>query len=308
MSKVNLEDKLLQKYKELKAQNTQSSDKEDDDNKEPNSKDSKEKSHLIDSQQIEEIKQRLDPSCWKGYRKVGTKIKGGVRVNDCEKINEDYGGYDHTMEIENPNFEVEGHPSADLEVIEVGVNFKVYGRYIPARINYDDYDHPAEYPEIDDVQIFDLSHETPLDITDAVYESPYKTYEEVESEIMDIVMNASLSRRRRGHYDEDTVQEQGSAIGGGAVGGTSQLTVSPGTNKPATGTDKDLNIDDAAALSRIVKNAGLKSEFDRLANKAGGTGTATGEVGQREIEDFKKIQSDKALLSQWQQLVKKAGV
>lgn len=31
-------------------------------------------------------KRRLDPSCWKGYRKSGTKIKGGKRVNNCVKI------------------------------------------------------------------------------------------------------------------------------------------------------------------------------------------------------------------------------
>ena len=29
--------------------------------------------------------QRLDPSCWKGYKKAGTKVKGGVRVNNCVK-------------------------------------------------------------------------------------------------------------------------------------------------------------------------------------------------------------------------------
>ena len=28
-------------------------------------------------------KQRLDPKCWTGYKKQGTKIKGGVRVNNC---------------------------------------------------------------------------------------------------------------------------------------------------------------------------------------------------------------------------------
>ena len=31
------------------------------------------------------IKQRLDPKCWTGYHKEGTKIKGGVRVNNCVK-------------------------------------------------------------------------------------------------------------------------------------------------------------------------------------------------------------------------------
>ena len=35
-----------------------------------------------------EAKQRLDPKCWKGYRKSGTKMKGGVRVNNCVKIGE----------------------------------------------------------------------------------------------------------------------------------------------------------------------------------------------------------------------------
>ena len=32
---------------------------------------------------ISEVKQRLDPKCWKGKHKEGTKIKGGVRVNNC---------------------------------------------------------------------------------------------------------------------------------------------------------------------------------------------------------------------------------
>lgn len=38
------------------------------------------------------IKQRLDPKCWKGKHKEGTKIKGGVRVNNCvpnESVNEE---------------------------------------------------------------------------------------------------------------------------------------------------------------------------------------------------------------------------
>jgi len=30
-------------------------------------------------------KQRLDKSCWKGYKKQGTKVKGGTRVNNCVK-------------------------------------------------------------------------------------------------------------------------------------------------------------------------------------------------------------------------------
>lgn len=33
----------------------------------------------------EAVKQRLDPKCWKGYKKQGTKVKDGVRVNNCVK-------------------------------------------------------------------------------------------------------------------------------------------------------------------------------------------------------------------------------
>jgi hypothetical protein len=33
--------------------------------------------------------QRLDPHCWKGYRKQGTKMKGGTRVNNCVPVRED---------------------------------------------------------------------------------------------------------------------------------------------------------------------------------------------------------------------------
>jgi len=36
-----------------------------------------------------EEKQRLDPKCWTGYKKQGTKMKGGVRVNNCVPVNED---------------------------------------------------------------------------------------------------------------------------------------------------------------------------------------------------------------------------
>jgi hypothetical protein len=38
---------------------------------------------------IEEEKQRLDPKCWKGYRKAGTKMKGGKRVNNCVPVGEE---------------------------------------------------------------------------------------------------------------------------------------------------------------------------------------------------------------------------
>lgn len=35
-----------------------------------------------------EMKQRLDPKCWKGYKKQGTKMKGDTRVNNCVPVSE----------------------------------------------------------------------------------------------------------------------------------------------------------------------------------------------------------------------------
>jgi len=37
---------------------------------------------------LAEMKQRLDPKCWKGYKKQGTKMKGDTRVNNCVKVDE----------------------------------------------------------------------------------------------------------------------------------------------------------------------------------------------------------------------------
>ena len=38
--------------------------------------------------EFREEKQRLDPKCWDGYKKKGTKMKGDTRVNDCVKEEE----------------------------------------------------------------------------------------------------------------------------------------------------------------------------------------------------------------------------
>lgn len=39
-------------------------------------------------QGMAEEKQRLDPKCWKGYKKQGTKMKGDTRVNNCVPVKE----------------------------------------------------------------------------------------------------------------------------------------------------------------------------------------------------------------------------
>jgi hypothetical protein len=54
-----------------------------------------ERGEIVDVEQgVAEEKQRLDPKCWDGYKKDGTKMKGGVRVNNCvkEELEETYDG------------------------------------------------------------------------------------------------------------------------------------------------------------------------------------------------------------------------
>jgi len=51
-----------------------------------------------DAGSVDEEKQRLDPSCWKGYKKQGTKMKGDTKVNNCvpkESTNDDDGVIGH---------------------------------------------------------------------------------------------------------------------------------------------------------------------------------------------------------------------
>lgn len=38
-----------------------------------------------DEEANEDAEQRLDDKCWDGYKKQGTKMKGGKRVNNCVK-------------------------------------------------------------------------------------------------------------------------------------------------------------------------------------------------------------------------------
>jgi curved DNA-binding protein CbpA len=38
--------------------------------------------------EVDEEKQRLDPKCWTGYKKQGTKMKGDTRVNNCVPVSE----------------------------------------------------------------------------------------------------------------------------------------------------------------------------------------------------------------------------
>ena len=61
----------------------------------------------------EAVRQRLDPKCWTGKHKEGTKIKGGVRVNNCvpnESVAE--GHSDQQRKV----FKKNGHPVGEVGI------------------------------------------------------------------------------------------------------------------------------------------------------------------------------------------------
>lgn len=71
------------------------------------------------------------------------------------KVEEAVRNYDFEMEVENwEDPETADDPSWPA-IRTLGVNYSISGKYVPARINYDDYDYPAEYPELDEVAVFD---------------------------------------------------------------------------------------------------------------------------------------------------------
>jgi len=57
-------------------------------NKQRDELDAHVKKHGMMPEAVDEEKQRLDPKCWTGYKKQGTKMKGGTRVNNCVPVKE----------------------------------------------------------------------------------------------------------------------------------------------------------------------------------------------------------------------------
>ena len=94
--------------------------------------------------QFDEEKQRLDPKCWKGYRKQGTKVKDGVRVNNCVKVNEN----DMDEEEEELYYDAINHmgnlyhaltdkkwTAAATYLSELGMLYQEAGVYLPDAID-----------------------------------------------------------------------------------------------------------------------------------------------------------------------------
>jgi DNA-binding transcriptional regulator YdaS (Cro superfamily) len=71
------------------------------------------------SEFLNESEQRLDPKCWKGYRKQGTKMKGDVRVNNCVKVGEDYSHDEYNNEAGMVDSNLETIKRAAEELDEV---------------------------------------------------------------------------------------------------------------------------------------------------------------------------------------------
>jgi len=61
---------------------------------------------------MEDEERRLDPKCWSGYHKQGTKMKDGVRVNNCVKNQDENQKVDNIDAYETKQVEQEETPSS----------------------------------------------------------------------------------------------------------------------------------------------------------------------------------------------------
>jgi hypothetical protein len=84
---------------------------------------------------IFEEKVRLDPKCWKG-KKIGnpkTKVKGGVRVNNCVPVEEEWEDFEELVKkseginkkelVINLFKALFGLPEAEVKVLDASIEF-----------------------------------------------------------------------------------------------------------------------------------------------------------------------------------------
>lgn len=107
--------------------------------------------------------------------------------------------------INNPNFNPEDDNSP--EEIDVTVYYSISGEYVPARINYTDSDHPAEYPELYIDAIID---EAGNDLTNLLDQNTLKY---IEDTIWDEVNNQEpdYSDYERDDFYENEEQDDGNS-------------------------------------------------------------------------------------------------
>ena len=79
---------------------------------------------FLDGEIVREEKQKgLDgKACWKGYRRMGTKMKGGKRVDNCVKVSEGFGSLEEKVKelldrFEQDAMEIGGYGDPDIKEI-----------------------------------------------------------------------------------------------------------------------------------------------------------------------------------------------
>ncbi len=79
------------------------------------------------------------------------------------KMEEAAANYDLELKVENWNYPEDPDDTTWPEFITLGINYKIVGSYRPATWG-DRGGDPAEYPELDQVEIFDASTGQPIEI------------------------------------------------------------------------------------------------------------------------------------------------
>ena len=94
-------------------------------------------------EETDEAKQRLDPKCWTGYHKAGTKMKGNTRVNNC---------------VPNENFEFDNANQLSEE-LELEADFDIIEEMVEAWAMQHGVDLDLIWEDIESVDDLDLLDE-----------------------------------------------------------------------------------------------------------------------------------------------------
>jgi hypothetical protein len=102
-------------------------------------------------------------------------------IRDYIKIIENAQRRHYDMELEVENWQDSEDPNDENfpHILNLGIDYSIYGKYVPARIRYDDYDHPAEYPELDSVEVYNadtgqLITDMPDDVSEYIEQAIWK--------------------------------------------------------------------------------------------------------------------------------------
>lgn len=287
--------------------------------------------------EVDEEKQRLDPKCWDGYKKQGTKMKGDTRVNNCVPESVRIGS--NLPQSDTETFGLEkgrGYKINTPKDWKPGDRPRAMQQLIPTQ---DKKDHIRSrlgkhkspvLPEQDVAEGFDEEHSP---VTQAITRriiiqrtdllakyGPEKVAAAID-DVADFVgdvdeigssdvsgwvrqVEQSLSGMGEGMTADQKLSELG-ATPPPAPGGTATAAPTTGNATPTAGS---VSPDEQTALNKIQTNPAMKQQLDKLMTQATpGAANKPMELNPEQEDALEKIKANAGLKTQYDKIIKQAN-